>query len=170
MAEWLKDHVAVISFLNPNFRIFGSSWLNWRPGDALRWKVETTGWEGWGVYVKIWHLQGCSLRLCQLRIDGLAPAKKYWTYWSYTGDMGPVNLVACHRQKLGLSLLLHWLAWERNWVWIRGLCRESFSRKQWDPNKSVDDSWKVGHWQAGPTCRDFPNSENLTNHFSAQEK
>jgi hypothetical protein len=23
--------------------------------------------------------------------------------------MGPVSLVACHRQKFGLSLLLHWL-------------------------------------------------------------
>jgi hypothetical protein len=37
-------------------------------------------------------------------------------YQLHAGDMGPVNLVACHRQKLDLSLLLHWLAWERNWV------------------------------------------------------
>jgi hypothetical protein len=33
-------------------------------------------------------------------------------YWY----MGPVSLVAYHQQKLALSLLLHWLAWERNWV------------------------------------------------------
>jgi hypothetical protein len=46
MVEWSKDHVAAICFLNSNFGIFGSSWLNWRPGGALRWKVETTGREG----------------------------------------------------------------------------------------------------------------------------
>jgi hypothetical protein len=28
---------------------FRRTWLNWRPGGALRWKVETTGWEGRGV-------------------------------------------------------------------------------------------------------------------------
>jgi hypothetical protein len=30
--------------------------------------------------------------------------------------MGPVSLVVSHRQELGLQLLLHSLAWERNWV------------------------------------------------------
>jgi hypothetical protein len=25
------------------------TWLNWRPDEALRWKVETTDWEGRGV-------------------------------------------------------------------------------------------------------------------------
>jgi hypothetical protein len=30
--------------------------------------------------------------------------------------MGPVSLVVGHRQELGLRLLLHWLARERNWV------------------------------------------------------
>jgi hypothetical protein len=29
--------------------------------------------------------------------------------------MDPVSLVACHRKKLGLSLLLYWFAWERHW-------------------------------------------------------
>jgi hypothetical protein len=28
---------------------FSSSWLNRRPDGALRWKVKTAGWEGWGV-------------------------------------------------------------------------------------------------------------------------
>jgi hypothetical protein len=62
--------------------------------------------------------------------------------------MGLVSLVAGRRQKLGLSLLLHWLAWERNWVQTRGSvswhavnCVGSpVSREQWDPSKSVDDS------------------------------
>jgi hypothetical protein len=35
------------------------------------------------------HLQGCSPRLCRLRTDGLAPASKYWTYWSHAGVYGP---------------------------------------------------------------------------------
>jgi hypothetical protein len=70
-------------------------------------------------HVKSRHLQGCSPRLCRLRIDGLAPVSKYWTYRSQAGDMRPVNLVAYHRQKLGCSPLLHWLLWERSWVRAR---------------------------------------------------
>jgi hypothetical protein len=34
--------------------------------------------------------------------------------------MFPVNLVVGHRQELGLRLLLHWLARERNWVRTHG--------------------------------------------------
>jgi hypothetical protein len=68
-------------------------------------------------------------------------------YWY----MGPVSLVACRRQKLGLSLLLHWLAWERNWVRTRvsiSRCavdsvENTFSREQWDPSKSIGGSRKV---------------------------
>jgi hypothetical protein len=37
------------------------------------------------------HLQGCSLRLCHLRTDGLASMSKYWMYWSHAGDMCLVN-------------------------------------------------------------------------------
>jgi hypothetical protein len=48
MAEWLEEHVAAIGALNLKLW-FSSSWLNWRPGGALRWKVETAGWEGRGV-------------------------------------------------------------------------------------------------------------------------
>jgi hypothetical protein len=49
MAEWSKDCVVAIGFLNMNFGNFGRSCLNWRPDGALRWKVETVGWEGQGV-------------------------------------------------------------------------------------------------------------------------
>jgi hypothetical protein len=49
MVKWSKDHVAGIGSLNLNFGLIGRTWLNWRLGRALRWKVETTGWEGWGV-------------------------------------------------------------------------------------------------------------------------
>jgi hypothetical protein len=49
MAEWSEDHVTAICFLNLNFRIFDRLWLNWRPDGTLWWKVETAGWEGWGV-------------------------------------------------------------------------------------------------------------------------
>jgi hypothetical protein len=51
MVEWSKDQVAAIGPLNLNFEIFGRIGLNWRPGrsKALRWKVETIGWEGWRV-------------------------------------------------------------------------------------------------------------------------
>jgi hypothetical protein len=106
-------------------------------------------------YVESRHLQGCSPCLCRLRTDGLAPASKYWTYRSHPSDIGPVSLVTCHRQKLDLRLLLYWLVWKRNWVQTRGSVSQRagdsvgspFSREQWDPSKSIDDSWKVVmHW------------------------
>jgi hypothetical protein len=53
--------------------------------------------------------------LCWLRTERLVPVSKYWTYWSYAGDMDPVSLVAYRQQVLGLSALLQWLCWERNW-------------------------------------------------------
>jgi hypothetical protein len=46
-------------------------------------------------YVENWHLQGCSLHLCRLRTDGLAPASKYWIYRSHTGVMRPVSRCSC---------------------------------------------------------------------------
>jgi hypothetical protein len=49
MVEWSEDHVTVICSLNLNFGLVGRTLLNWRPGGALRWKVETIGQEGWGV-------------------------------------------------------------------------------------------------------------------------
>jgi hypothetical protein len=49
MAEWSEDHVVTIGSLNSNFGLVDRIWLNWRSGRALRWKVETAGWEGRGV-------------------------------------------------------------------------------------------------------------------------
>jgi hypothetical protein len=67
--------------------------------------------------VKSRHLQGCSPHLCWLRIDGLVPHEQVLNvpiiYWY----IGPVNLVACHRQKLDLSLLLYWLWGGRETWW-----------------------------------------------------
>jgi hypothetical protein len=77
MAEWSEDHVAAICFLNLTLvelveydltvdraRPLGEKW---RPlvGKVGEW------------YMKSWHLQGCSPRLCQLRTDWLAPMSKY---------------------------------------------------------------------------------------------
>jgi hypothetical protein len=53
--------------------------------------------------VKNRHLQGCSPRLCRLRIDGLATMSKYWMYWSHARDMGPISLVASRQQKVGFA-------------------------------------------------------------------
>jgi hypothetical protein len=47
MAEWSEDHVVAIGSLNSNFGLDGRIWLSWRPGEALRWKVETVDWECW---------------------------------------------------------------------------------------------------------------------------
>jgi hypothetical protein len=66
-------------------------------------------------------------------------------------DMGPINLVVGRRQELGLRPLLHWLAWERSWVWTRGsisrhvvdYVRSHFSQEQRDLSKSIGVSRKV---------------------------
>jgi hypothetical protein len=41
MVEWSKDHEEAIGSLNLNLGLIGDLWLNWKPGGALRWKVET---------------------------------------------------------------------------------------------------------------------------------
>jgi hypothetical protein len=67
MADWSEDHVVAIGFLNLNFGTFGRPWLNWRPGGALSWKVDTTGWDVEEWYVAghpsafgPWHQAGCT--------------------------------------------------------------------------------------------------------------
>jgi hypothetical protein len=57
-------------------------------------------------YVASRHFQGYSPRLCRLRIVRLAPARRYWTYRSHAGDMGPVSLVVVCQQELDFSPLL----------------------------------------------------------------
>jgi hypothetical protein len=72
MAEWSKDHVAAIWFLNLNFKTFGRAWLNWRPSGTLgeKWRSSVGKVGKW--YMESRHIQDCSPCLCQLRIDGLA--------------------------------------------------------------------------------------------------
>jgi hypothetical protein len=43
MVEWSEDHVAAIGPYTQHFGLVDRTWLNWRPGGALRWKVETAG-------------------------------------------------------------------------------------------------------------------------------
>jgi hypothetical protein len=38
MAEWSKDHVATIGHLNSKLWLIAGTWLNWRPGGAIRGK------------------------------------------------------------------------------------------------------------------------------------
>jgi hypothetical protein len=72
--------------------------------------------------------------------------------------MSPVNLLAGHRQELGLRHLLHWLVRERSWVRTRGSvsrravdCVGSpFSREQSDLSKSVGASRKVATYGDRP--------------------
>jgi hypothetical protein len=119
--------MVAIGSLNLNFRIFGRSWLNWRPDGALRWKVKTVGWEGRKWYVESRHLQGYSPRLCRLRTDGLAHASKYWTYQSHAGVYGVLLLRAVDLFKSidvcakGCYALTMWdtygLGPYVNWVW-----------------------------------------------------
>jgi hypothetical protein len=138
-------------FVPPLYLLVMVDWLTWDRAGPLGGKSRPSVGKVGEWYVESRNLQGYSPHLCRLRTDWLAPASKYWTYRSHAGDMSPVSLVACHRLKLGLSLLLHWLAWERNWVRSSGSvsrcavdCVGSpFSREQWDPFKSIGDTRKV---------------------------
>jgi hypothetical protein len=38
MAEWSKDHVAALGPLNSKLWLIAGTWLNWRPGGAIRGK------------------------------------------------------------------------------------------------------------------------------------
>jgi hypothetical protein len=101
--------------------------------------------------VESWHLQGCSPRLCRLRTDGLAPARKYWMYRSHAGVLCPVSLVAGYQQKLEFSPLLYWLLWERSWVWTHGSASRHVvdwvgspsSRGKWICSNLLMTTWKV---------------------------
>jgi hypothetical protein len=89
------------------------------------------------MYLESRHLQDCSTRLCRLRVDGLAPASKYWTYRSHAGKMSPISLVAYHQQRVSLPPLPQWLAQE---LWI---VSEPFSQEQWLCLLLLTTSWKV---------------------------
>jgi hypothetical protein len=51
--------------------------INLRPGGALRESGGPLGGKVGESDVEIWHLQGCSPRMCRLRTNGLAPVSKY---------------------------------------------------------------------------------------------
>jgi hypothetical protein len=57
--------------------------------------VENTRWEGWRVVCfHVRRSEGGSPRLCQLRIDPLAPGNKFDYVLAHTGLWGPANFVA----------------------------------------------------------------------------
>jgi hypothetical protein len=60
------------------------------------------------------HIQGCSPYRHRLRIDGLVPVSKYWTYWSHAGVMGLISPVAGHQRKVGFAPIASMVAlWEK---------------------------------------------------------
>jgi hypothetical protein len=112
----------------------------------LGWPVEHSEGKGGESVVAILRFLCGSSHLCRLRTEWLVSVSKYWTYRSHAGDVGPVSLVACHQQVFGLSALLQWLCWERNWGRSRGLLnrakgwsREHFFLGAVHPFNPVDD-------------------------------
>jgi hypothetical protein len=96
-----------------NFGLVVGTWLNWRPGRALRekWRQLVEKVREW--YVASRYLQVCSPFPCRLRTDGFTPVSKYWTYRSHAGDIGLINLVA-YRQHMFyfLHCFVDWLGRE----------------------------------------------------------
>jgi hypothetical protein len=126
--------------------------VNLIPGGTLRESRGPSVGKGRESVVVSRHLQGGSSCLCWLRTNGLVPASKYLTYWSYAGDMGPVN--RCSQSSIDACVfpLLQWMLGEGNWVGTRG----SVSRRavNWmgalflmivDPFNSIDDNAKGCH-------------------------
>jgi hypothetical protein len=104
-----------------------------------------------------WGFLCVSPYLCRLRTEGLVPVSKYWMYRSDAGDMGPVSLVVCHQQVLGLSALHQWLCWQRNWdsshrplSRAERWCREHFFSGAVHLSNHVDDSWRVATYGYRP--------------------
>jgi hypothetical protein len=100
-------------------------------------------------YVASRHLQGCSPRLCRLRIIRLPPATKYWTYRSHAGDMASVSLVVSCPQELtfphcSLSIVGEKLGTDPQIgrPSCCGLCREPFFSGAVDLFKSINNRMK----------------------------
>jgi hypothetical protein len=74
MAEWSKGHVTAVGYFNTqHFDLRDGTWLNWRPGGAIREKWRQLVGKVGEWYVASQHLQGYSPRLCRLRTVRLAP-------------------------------------------------------------------------------------------------
>jgi hypothetical protein len=102
-------------------------WLKWRPGGGLGGK-----WRPWVKKVGEWfmesrHLQGCSPRLCRLRINGLAPASKYWTYRSHASITCLVSWCSCVTTWLKPLSPTPKLSWGRYYEVTQGDGRASLS-------------------------------------------
>jgi hypothetical protein len=138
--QHLESHKHVISIIM-GFRDTGCyKGDQWNPQKG---RVGRVLWLFWGF------LCG-SPSLCRLRTEGLVPVSKYWTYRSHVGDMGLISLLVHRWQVFGLSALLQWLCWERNWGGSRRpLSRaERWSREHFFSgvvhlSNPVDDSQKV---------------------------
>jgi hypothetical protein len=90
--------------------------LTWESIGSLVWKAGESD-------VESRDLQGGSPHLCHLRIDRLAPASKYWTYWSHARDMAPVNQCSLSSIDVGFSRLLQWMF--REIIWERPVDRST---------------------------------------------
>jgi hypothetical protein len=105
--------------------------------------------------VASWHLNGCSLCLCRLRTDELAPTSNYWTYRSHVGDISPVSLVVSHQQKVGFALTASLVGSEEKLVTdpgsvsrhAVGYVESPFSQQQWPCSTLLMTTQKVAmHW------------------------
>jgi hypothetical protein len=118
MAEWSEDHMTAIGSLNLNFGLVGGSWLNWRPGGALRWKVETTNWEGWGVWCDMSEPPRLYPSSMSVKDRWVGPREQvlnvpiaYWCYGpskpssltSTEGGLTPTTSIIGLREKLGMN-------------------------------------------------------------------
>jgi hypothetical protein len=72
MAEWSKDHMAAIGYLNLTLVSWIIVKLETERGPYVESADRRMEW-----FVESRHLQGSGPHLCRLRTDGLAPVSKY---------------------------------------------------------------------------------------------
>jgi hypothetical protein len=76
------------------------------------WRPTVEKAREWNVASR--RLKGCSPHLCRLRTDRLAPRASIERTNHILVFMGPVSIVACRQQMIGLSILIQWPCRERN--------------------------------------------------------
>jgi hypothetical protein len=109
-------------------------WLTWDRAGSFGESGGPSVGMGAECDVESQHLQGCSPCLCRWRTDGLAPASKYWTYWSNAKDMGLVNWCSMFVNRCFTFITISMTVWEEKlggqhanyWAGVLGIVSGAF--------------------------------------------
>jgi hypothetical protein len=148
MSGGIQNHLSVVGLYTTIAEVQFLRMLTWDRTGPLEESGELSVGKGGESVVESRHLQRCSPRLCRLRTEWLVPVSKYWMYWSYAKDMGPVNRYSLSSTDAWFCLdCFNGREEERNWVGIHrsvsrrtgDVVRSPFLSGAVDPFNAVDD-------------------------------